>query len=372
MSWKEKTKVAFIFFLALCCLLSSCSKKVESIPEGAELIPNAYAKNFNLYRLLDSSYLITTNSAKGGEGGYYKIPSAGFSNLPVYMSCPSAMSLWASAADSKDKLSGIKNIKFTSTKKEDWHLDYVLKSFENKNLEYIGKYSSPDFEELLTAQVALAVESTMITHAPKIKEKLEALGIVVFVDKSSYEESPLARLEWIKVYGILQGKFEEACRFFNEEEKKIISIKTSSEGKGKNLAFFSVNMNGTVMFRQRGDYIDKMIGDAGASCLFPETKKNQSAFTNISFESFYLLARDADYLIYNGSINSPLKSLDELLEKNNMFKDFKAVKNKCVWRVGPSFYQATDQTSQIMQEFAAIFSDENKEEATNLYLEKVK
>ena len=38
----------------------------------------------------------------------------------------------------------------------------------------------------------------MIYHTPEVKEQLERFGIPVLVERSSYESSPLARMEWIK------------------------------------------------------------------------------------------------------------------------------------------------------------------------------
>ena len=51
----------------------------------------------------------------------------------------------------------------------------------------------------------LAIENTMISHTPEVKEQLEKFGIHVLVDYSSYEPEPLGRTEWVKLYGLLTG-----------------------------------------------------------------------------------------------------------------------------------------------------------------------
>ena len=68
---------------------------------------------------------------------------------------------------------------------------------------YVGKYSAPDYETILSQGCNLAIESTMIYHSPEIQEKLETLGIPVLVERSSYESHPLGRMEWMKLYGCL-------------------------------------------------------------------------------------------------------------------------------------------------------------------------
>ena len=64
-------------------------------------------------------------------------------------------------------------------------------------------------------------------------------------------------------------------------------------------------------------------------------------------EQFYDTAEDADYLIYNASIDSTVKTLDDLLAKDSMFADYKAVKEGNVWTTEKSMYQATDKIAQF-------------------------
>ena len=58
-----------------------------------------------------------------------------------------------------------------------------------------------------------AIENTMITHNPEVKEKLEELGIPVMIERSSYEKHPLGRLEWIRLFGVLFNREQQANEF---------------------------------------------------------------------------------------------------------------------------------------------------------------
>ena len=42
----------------------------------------------------------------------------------------------------------------------------------------------------------------------------------------------------------------------------------------------------------------------------------------MSIEEFYATAADADYLVYNATIDSPIQSVDELIAKNDLFSGF--------------------------------------------------
>ena len=59
----------------------------------------------------------------------------------------------------------------------------------------------------------------MILHTPKVQEMIEDLDIPVFIDRSSYETHPLGRTEWIKLYGAMMDKEEEAYSFLTSRQK---------------------------------------------------------------------------------------------------------------------------------------------------------
>ena len=44
--------------------------------------------------------------------------------------------------------------------------------------------------QIMSHGASLAIESTMINHAPEVKEKLQEVGIPVLIDQSSYETHP--------------------------------------------------------------------------------------------------------------------------------------------------------------------------------------
>lgn len=55
-------------------------------------------------------------------------------------------------------------------------------------------------------------------------------------------------------------------------------------------------------------------------------KKNALSTMKMQMEDFYSAEIDADVLIYNGTIEGELTSIDELVKKNSLFADFQAVK----------------------------------------------
>lgn len=275
----------------------------------------------------------------------------------IYLAATSAMALFA-ATDSVD------HIRMSGTTAENWYVDEAVKAMKAGDMLYAGKYSEPDYETLIAEDCNLAIESTMIYHTPKVKEMLEDMDIPVLVDRSSYEDHPLGRTEWIKMYAVLTGKQEKAEAFFKEQAKVIEDLQ-GFEKTDKTVAFFFINSDGSIVVRGSSDYIPKMIKLAGADYIF-EHIEGDGTSVGITMEEFYASAVDADYMIYNGSIDGNIKTIDDLVKQNELFKDFKAVKEGNVWNTGKSFYQATDIVGQMIRDINTMITDGSSEDMTFL------
>ena len=176
------------------------------------------------------------------------------------------------------------------------------------------------------------------------------MNIPVLVDRSSYEQHPLGRTEWIKLYAALVGKDAEAAEFFDQQAAIITQLK-DFENTGKTVAFFFVNSDGSIVIRKPTDYIPKMIELAGGRYAFENFVTDQTnTSVSVTMETFYGTAVDADVLIYNASIDAPISSINELLAKDALFADFKAVQEGNVWCTGKSFYQATDIVGEMIRD----------------------
>ena len=150
-----------------------------------------------------------------------------------------------------------------------------------------GKYSAPDYETILASGCGLAIENTMIYHTPEVKEQLEKFGIPVLVERSSYETDPLARMEWVKLYGILLGKQQEAEQLFDTQVQRVAPLE-NQQPTGKTVAFFSITSNNLVTVRKGSDYVARMIEMAGGSYVFADLTDsgNNLATINLSLEDF--------------------------------------------------------------------------------------
>lgn len=294
------------------------------IPEGAEL-PKGVAKDIvPLYQPLENIYLAATAS----------------------------MCLF-------DALDRMDAIRLSGTKADGWHIENARIAMREGRILYAGKYSEPDYEMLLDHSCPLAIESLMIGHASEVKDKLEELGIAVFIDQSSMESHPLGRTEWLKLYGAMLNEEETADALF-AKQVEYLKRAMSAESSGKTAAFFHISSSGYVVARKSGDYVTKMLELAGADYVFddlgdPETR---TSTVRIEMEKFFATAKDADYIIYNSTIGGEIRTIDELLAKNELLAEFRAVQNGDIWCITKNMYQETTGLGQMIESFQKVFSGE--------------
>jgi len=368
--------VTGVFLLTGCTRTDSGAKSEDSV-QYAGCMPLTYAEQFSVDYCTDGCSVIHI-----GNESFLLVPEGGTipktNDVPVLQQPLSNLYVAASSAmDLIDAAGGLNQVRLTSTDRKDWSLPNIQDAFDREDLTFIGKYSAPDYEALTETDCDLTVESTMILHTPAVKEQIEAMGIPVLTERSSYEPHPLGRLEWIKLYGLLLGKYEQAEAFFKEKEAEFLSLNQPNLPEDQRLtcAFFSINANHAVTIRKPGDYISKMIELAGGSYIFTaeqlHTDETALSTMTIQMEAFYETAKDADILIYNSTIEGPLGSIEQLVSKSKLFQDFSAVKNDRVWCTEQNLFQQTTGTADMMKDLNLIFTDSSPETEQLTYLRRI-
>lgn len=251
-------------------------------------------------------------------------------------------------------------IRFTGTKAASWYLEEAREVVETGDILYAGNYSAPDYEQILAEGCDLAIENTMVYHTPEVKEQLEKFGIPVMVDYSSYETEPLGRTEWVKLYGLLADREEEAAEAFAGQQEAFASI-GDAEDTGKTVAFFYITSSGEVNVRKASDYLPKMIELAGGHYVFSDLGAEDdtaSSTVSLQMEEFYAAAREADYLIYNSTIDGELSSVEELFGKSELLENFKAVREGNVYCTTRDLYQSSMELGTMIADIHGMLNGE--------------
>lgn len=343
----------------------------EKAPEPESSMETAYATQFSVdyyaggYKLISlgdgSRFLVIPEGGSLPEGVDESIVPLYQPIENIYLAATSVMCLF----DAMDRLDAVT---LSGTEADGWYIENARTAMEEGRITYAGKYSEPDYEKILASDCGLAIESTMIGHASEVKDKLEELGIPVFIDQSSLEKHPLGRTEWIRLYGALLNEGEKAEELFRQqvaylEETTEAVNAAQAEGEPPTVAFFHISSSGYVVARKSGDYVSRMIELAGGKYVFDELgdPETDTSTVTVEMETFFATAKDADYIIYNSTIGGEVASLEALLAKNELLAEFRAVQNGNVWCTGQNMFQETTQLGRMIQDMHTILTEEEPE-----------
>ena len=357
-----KRIAALILIICLLLSLGACGQKQGASEKGSTLVYEKsmplelatqfaidyYEGGYKLITLADGSrYLVVPEGKQMPKGLDSDIVPIYQPLNNIYMAATAVMSLFSS-------LDALDTVSMSGTQEDGWYIDEPRALMQSGDIVYAGKYSDPDYELMLSKSCPLAIESMMIWHTPEVKEKLEELGIAVFVDQASNETHPLGSSEWIKLYGVLLDKEELAGEIFNEQMQYLAAAE-KYESTGKSVAFFYIGSNGKAYVRKSDDYLTSMIELAGGEYVFKDDALDS---TSIDMETFFAKAKDADYIIYNSTLGGELGSIDDLLDRSHLLSAFKAVRNNNVWCTDKSMYQESTHLGNMIESFHKVFAGE--------------
>ena len=326
------------------------------------------AAEFTLTRSEEGYTLVTIPD----DGAAYLVIPEGQSvpeDLPdtVTPLCRPLSDIYLAASATMDmvvKLDALDAVAFSALPASDWTIPEARAAMEAGLIEYAGKYSAPDYERICSGDCPLAIENTMLYHSPEIREQLERFGVPVLVDHASHEATPLGRMEWIKLYGVLLGKEVQAEAVYEAQAETIRGLEGTDTGK--TVAFFYLSSNGEVKVRRPDDYIPQLIRMAGGDYVFDDLEETSALSTvTLQWEDFYARARDADVLIYNSTVTEILPDLEALTAKNPLLGEFTAVRTGEVYCTRENFYQASMELGDLAGDLHAVLT-ENTEDLTYL------
>ena len=335
------------------------------VPDGLmfqERLETEYARCFSVDRCEGDLLLITLPEDKkilvvpdGSE-----VPDGLPEDIIVFQQPADNIYLVASAAaDMVDAIGGVDAVGYCGLEADDWCVEGMKDAVENGSVLYAGKYSAPDYELLTAGGCRLAIENTMIAHTPEVMEKLQELGIPVVIDYSSYEPSPLGRMEWVKFYGALTGHMEEAQSVFDEQKAQAAGL----EETGRTVAFFYIRDDGAVVVRRSDDYVPEMIRMAGGEYVPNDEESDDHLGTApMQMEAFYAAARDADYIVYNGTTSGEIHSIEELLARSSLMEEFAAVQQGHVYAADRNMYQKTMSLGSVVADLHRMMTGAPDEE----------
>ena len=346
--------------VALLLSLFAVQTALAELPVVTEKLDLEAAKNFAVDRLEGGYSLITVQN-----GGRFLLIPAGMDApdgldadiMLLYMPLDNLFVASTSTVALMDEIGALSAVTQTTYDVEDWYLPSVKQAVQDGQIAYIGHYKQPDFERIALNPPKLAVFSTMIEGTPDVREKLDELGIPLLVDSSALEETPLGRMEWMKLYGVLLGRENEASTAFDAQKQKIESLEPMQENM--TVAMFYITSKGALYVRNNGDYMVKMLELAGGRYAPEGLGTGESGTRQMEMEAFYLVAGDADCILYIGQLGGKPKTLSQLIERNTLLADFKAVQNGRVYCTGADYFQQAGRLGDLIEDMNRMLSGDD-------------
>ena len=377
-----KKTLALLLALSLAFCFGACGSGEEAsgeVPQFAglkyeETVETEFATEFTIYRYNGGYSYITINNGDNimvvPEGG--KAPKDLANDVVVLQQPLKHIYLPATAVMAHfNAMKALDRVAYSGLEPGEWSAEEANKAMEEGKIIYAGHYSAPDYEILLDGGCDLAVESTMIYHTPEVKEKLEELGIPVIVERSTYENHPMGRTEWVKLFGEIIGEADVARAAYEEQAAKVRDF-GSKPNTGKTVAFFYVNSRGNVVTYAGDGYVPAMIELAGGEYILKDLEASSKLSSiNMSMEEFYSRASEADIIIYNSSIAGEIYTMEQFYDLSTVLPSFKASKNGEVWCTSKSMYQETDKMGSIIEDMYKIINGEAGDGSSLNYIHKL-
>jgi len=203
------------------------------------------------------------------------------------------------------------------------NVDYISSSTMRDRINQglvtdLGSEMSLNFELLLSIHPEIVMGYLMTGDLGQLG-KIEKMDIPIVINAEYLEEHPLGRAEWIKFMGAFFNKEKEADSVFSFIKQNYFStMERISSAPGKPHVLSGVVYGDTWFMPGGNNYASRLIADAAGKYLWGED--SSSGFLELSFESVYEHAVDAEYWIGVASYSS----LNALEEGDGRYANFQA------------------------------------------------
>ncbi|PNQ72516.1 ABC transporter substrate-binding protein [Hanstruepera neustonica] len=196
---------------------------------------------------------------------------------------------------------------------------------DSGNIRELGKNDGINTEVLLELQPEVVV-GFGIDGNNKTFETIKKSGIPILYNGDWVEETPLAKAEWIKFFGVLFNKSQKADSIYNNIKKDYFDAKQLASKVKKSPTVLSGALHKDVWYLPSGTSPEaQLLKDANVNYLWKDVTGEGSLALN--FEAVFSKAKQADIWLSPSYYNS----LKALKDANEHYIEFSAFKNKHVY-----------------------------------------
>lgn len=199
----------------------------------------------------------------------------------------------------------------------------IIKTLRQEKAIELCQSENVEMEALYAANPSLFLMYPFGIEENKINSEK---GIQTFLIAEYLEESILGRLEWIKLFGLLLNKVDEANAYFESAEKMYNSSKVQSSPTNQRF-ILNLPYNDLWHMPAANSLIVQLIQDAGLTYFYSSEKGTENQLH--SNEEVWSDGVLADYWIIMASRPKDF-NLEDLIKEQTVYATFKSVKEKKV------------------------------------------
>ncbi len=308
-------------------VILSCSENQKEPQNNVDLkkqlpIPLTYAKGLSIDTITGGlqSIVIRDLSSKLDVAKYILVPKGSNYNpseneTVIHTPIKNIGILSSSYIGYLDALGQTENITIIENSNFIYHQD-ILGQVANDKTKEVGSNGQINLEKLIINAPEIIFTSVFNGGLSDDLQKAQDAGIAIMQCSEWQENHPLARAEWIKLFGLLTNQQELANDLFQEIEANYLNISNKcKQASTQPKALFS-SMYQDIWYIPGGQsYIAKILQDVNATYAW--ATDDNSGSLQLSFESVATQAIQNDVWI-----NPEVNSIAELLSRDPRYQSF--------------------------------------------------
>jgi iron complex transport system substrate-binding protein len=215
-------------------------------------------------------------------------------------------------------LVGFPNLNYISSEK-------VRALIEAKKIKELGTNQSLNTEVLIELQPEVIIGYGLDNSNPTL-DNLEKNGLKVLLNGDWNEQTPLGKAEWIKFFGALYGKQNQANEIFNKIQKDYLNTLEIAKRATTHPTILAGDMFEDKWYLPQGtSWGCQLLKEAKGNYLWSAT--NGTGSLALSFETVLEKAKMADLWITSGQFST----LESMTNANPHYAQFSAFQHKNVY-----------------------------------------
>lgn len=315
----------FLLALTACGNAPETKQQQHAVSEAVR-----YAKHFRIFQRDHYQELQILNPEKGSvEKTYALVKRNEQAAVPAGMTAVevplrSIVALSGTHIGMMEKLHCAAKVSGISSQKYIYNPTVLKGCAAGKVLEF-EDFGMLNPERVLQTSAKMIVYSGFEGAPPPSEDKLLKLGILCLPNYDWKENHPLGKAEWIKLFGALFDKGQEAADYFNAVEKEYLALQESVKALNHKPTLFSGMVFGDSWYMPAGESFGaKLFEDAGGDYIAKNEKGTGSAV--YSFEAAFKANQHTEFWL-----NVEVPSKKQMLQANDRYKYFDAYKNDKVY-----------------------------------------